>query len=75
VLIVAAKKLGDPAYLEQGQQMASSVLQRSRQCGHYKLGWKNPPFLASFRQGMAGIGYEFLRLAAPTSLPSLLLWE
>jgi len=24
---------------------------------------------------MAGIGYEFLRLAAPAFLPSLLLWE
>jgi lantibiotic modifying enzyme len=39
------------------------------------LGWKKAPYLASFHQGMAGIGYEYLRLAAPASLPSLLLWE
>jgi len=33
------------------------------------------PYLASFHQGMAAIGYEFLRLATPASLPSLLLWD
>ena len=26
-------------------------------------------------QGYAGIGYELLRLAAPESIPSVLLWE
>jgi lantibiotic modifying enzyme len=26
-------------------------------------------------QGMAGIGYQLLRLACPDELPSLLLWE
>ncbi len=75
VFVVAARKLGDPAYLPQAQKMASSVLRRSRQEGTYKMGWKKAPYLASFHQGMAGIGYEFLRLAAPGSLPSLLLWE
>jgi len=75
VFVVAAKELGDPAYLQEAQKMASSVLRRSRQDGGYALGWKKAPYLASFHQGMAGIGYEFLRLAAPASLPSLLLWE
>jgi type 2 lantibiotic biosynthesis protein LanM len=75
VLVVAAKELGDPASLQQAEKMASSVLRRSRQEGSYALGWKKAPYLASFHQGMAGIGYQFLRLAAPASLPSLLLWE
>ena len=75
VFVVAAKELGDPAYLQEAQKMASAVLRRSRQEGKYTLGWKKAPFLASFHQGMSGIGYEFLRLAAPGSLPSLLLWE
>jgi len=75
VLVVAAKELGDPACLQEAKKMASSVLRRSRECGSYALGWKKAPYLASFHQGMAGIGYEFLRLASPTSLPSLLLWE
>ena len=74
-LVVAAKELGDPAYLEDARKMASSILRRSRQGGSYALGWKKTPFLASFYQGLAGIGYEYLRLAAPASLPSLLLWE
>jgi len=74
-LLVAAKELGDPAYLQQAQEMGSTILQRSRPPGSYALGWKKAPYLASFHQGMAGIGYEYLRLAAPASLPSLLLWE
>jgi type 2 lantibiotic biosynthesis protein LanM len=74
-LVVAAKELGDAAHLHAAQKMASSVLRRSRQEGKYALGWKKAPFLASFHQGMSGIGYEFLRLAAPGSLPSLLIWE
>jgi lantibiotic modifying enzyme len=74
-LVVAAKELGDPAYLQDARKMASSVLRRAQEEGKYALGWKKAPFLASFHQGMAGIGYEFLRLAAPDSLPSLLIWE
>jgi type 2 lantibiotic biosynthesis protein LanM len=73
--VVAAKELGDPAYLQEARKIGSSVLRRAQQEGKYALGWKKAPFLASFHRGMAGIGYEFLRLAAPDSLPSLLLWE
>ena len=75
VLVVAAKELGDPYYLHEAKKIGSSVLRRSRHEGSYALGWKNGPYLASFHQGMAGIGYEFLRLAASDLLPSLLLWE
>ncbi|HYK88706.1 MAG TPA: lanthionine synthetase LanC family protein [Acidobacteriota bacterium] len=75
VFVVAAKELGDPACLQEARKVASSVLRRARQSGSYALGWKKAPYLASFHQGMAGIGYEFLRLAAPASLPSLLLCE
>jgi type 2 lantibiotic biosynthesis protein LanM len=74
-LVVAAKELGDPAYLQEARKMGSAILRRSQPPGSYALGWKKAPYLASFHQGMAGIGYEYLRLAAPDSLPSLLLWE
>jgi type 2 lantibiotic biosynthesis protein LanM len=74
-LLMAAKMIGDQAYLQEARKMASCVLLRSRKEGRYVLGWKKAPYLAMFHQGMAGIGYEFLRLAAPASLPSLLLWE
>jgi type 2 lantibiotic biosynthesis protein LanM len=75
VLVVAAKELGDPACLQEARMMAATILRRSQPPGSYALGWKKAPYLAGFHQGMAGIGYEFLRLAAPASLPSLLLWE
>ena len=74
-LLVAAKELGDPDCLQEAQKMASTVLRRSQPPGSYALGWRKAPYLASFHQGMSGIGYEFLRLAAPASVPSLLLWE
>src|SRR5208282_1071562 len=74
-LVVAAKEHGDPAYLAEARKMGSAILRRSRPPGTYALGWKRSPYLAGFHQGMSGIGYEFLRLAAPASLPSLLLWE
>jgi lantibiotic modifying enzyme len=74
-LVVTAKELGHPAYLQEAQELASAMLRRSRNEDSYALGWKKAPYLASFHQGMAGIGYEFLRLGAPGSLPSLLLWE
>jgi lantibiotic modifying enzyme len=39
-LVVAAKELRDPAYQQQAQKMASSILRRSRHRGSYALGWK-----------------------------------
>jgi lantibiotic modifying enzyme len=74
-LVVAAKWMADPAYLQEARRMGSTILRRSQAPGSYSLKWKRSPYLASFHQGMSGIGYEYLRLAAPDSLPSLLLWE
>jgi len=75
VLVVAARELCNPAYLQDARKMGSTILRRSQASGSYALGWKKAPVLASFHQGMAGIGYEYLRLADPASLPSLLIWE
>jgi len=74
-LVVAAKELGDPLDLQEARKMSSTILRRSQPPGSYELGWKSAPYLASFHQGMAGIGYEYLRLAAPACFLSLLLWE
>jgi lantibiotic modifying enzyme len=74
-MVVAAKELGEPSYLQEARTMAGAILRHSLPPGKYDLGWKKAPYLASFHQGMSGIGYEYLRLAAPGSLPSLLLWE
>jgi hypothetical protein len=42
--------------------------------GRHTLGWKKAPYLAGVTWGCPGMGYEYLRLAAPRSLRSLLLW-
>jgi hypothetical protein len=70
---VASKELRDSVFLQSAHKLASLVLRRSREMGRYALGQKKTPYVASFHQEMSGIGYEFLRLASPASLPSLLL--
>lgn len=74
-LLVAARELGDPVYLHEARQWGTTVLHRTRPPGTYALGQPNAPLHASFHQGLSGIGYEFLRLADPLALPSILLWE
>jgi type 2 lantibiotic biosynthesis protein LanM len=77
VLLAAAQKLSRPDLLEMAQQKAALVVARAKQTGGYQLfaNLPNHVFSPSFFQGTAGIGYELLRLASPSKLPSVLLWE
>lgn len=77
VLLAAAQKLSRPDLLEMAQQKAALVVARAKQTGGYQLftNLPNHVFSPSFFQGTAGIGYELLRLAYPSKLPSVLLWE
>lgn len=73
-LLTASRKLSRPELLEDAMQIASQVVARAKQKGHFGYG----PILTfhpGFFQGAAGIGYELLRLAYPDQLPSVLLWE
>jgi type 2 lantibiotic biosynthesis protein LanM len=73
-LLTASRKLSRPELLEDAMQIASQVVARANQKGHFGYG----PILTfhpGFFQGAAGIGYELLRLAYPDQLPSVLLWE
>ena len=56
---------------------AGQVLQRKRRSGGYRLtGRRGQEFFdPSFFQGLSGIGYQLLRIAEPTRLPSVLSWE
>jgi len=63
------------AHLDEARQLAGKVIARARQRGRYALGWDSGPYIPSFHQGMAGVGYQFLRLAMPGKLPSILAWE
>jgi type 2 lantibiotic biosynthesis protein LanM len=62
---------------EVAQKYASWVIQNSKNTGSFHLlyGEFNSIYLPSLFQGNSGIGYELLRLAYPTKLPSMLLWE
>ncbi len=57
--------------------LAAAVVRRARRLGGY--GTSGRPgqgfFDPSFFQGLAGIGYQLLRIAQPAQLPSVLVWE
>ncbi|HEX7829654.1 MAG TPA: type 2 lanthipeptide synthetase LanM family protein [Thermoanaerobaculia bacterium] len=57
--------------------LASSVVARARETGAYRLsGTSGAEFFdPSLFQGLAGIGYELLRVARPSAVPSVLIWE
>jgi type 2 lantibiotic biosynthesis protein LanM len=77
VLLVAARQLERPDFLETAQKQAAWLVNRAENTDSFQLfphlfrGTYNPGFF----QGTAGIGYELLRLAYPNLLPSVLLWE
>jgi lantibiotic modifying enzyme len=76
-LLASAQRLQRPELLMTAQRHASTLVHRATQLGHFHL-LANLPRHASnpgLFQGYAGIGYELLRLAAPESIPSVLLWE
>jgi type 2 lantibiotic biosynthesis protein LanM len=75
LLLVASEKLGAPEWRPRALRLASSVIHRARLSGSYAMGIDPNLFLPSFHQGMAGVGYQFLRLAQPGQFPSVLLWE
>jgi type 2 lantibiotic biosynthesis protein LanM len=76
-ILVASQKLKSDKCAKLAQELASKVVQQSIKTGYYQLFSDLPGsvYNPSFFQGSAGIGYQLLRLAHPTSLPSVLLWE
>jgi lantibiotic modifying enzyme len=78
VLLAAAERLSRPRLREVARQIAQEVMGRQQDTGAYRLfggSFGSPLFNPSFFQGMAGIGYELLRVAYPEALGSVLLWE
>lgn len=76
VLWVGTQRLSRPDWHHAAQQQATNTVARARQTGGYRLfsNLPNAVFNPGFFQGVAGIGYELLRLAG-NNLPSVLLWE
>jgi len=77
LFLMASLALPRNNLLEVAQKYANWVIQNSMKTGSFHLlyGEFNSIYLRSFFQGTSGIGYELLRLAYPTKLPSVLLWE
>jgi type 2 lantibiotic biosynthesis protein LanM len=73
-LFTAGRKLNRPELVEAAMKLASQVVARAEQKGHYGYG-TILDFHPGFFQGASGIGYQLLRLAYPDQLPSVLLWE
>ncbi|MDJ0732606.1 MAG: type 2 lanthipeptide synthetase LanM family protein [Nostocaceae cyanobacterium] len=77
LFVVAFQKLGNQELLKTARKQAAWVLKRAKQNGEYTFLSPSPNSILSpsFFQGTAGVGYQFLRLAFPESLPSVLIWE
>ncbi|HEY9847669.1 MAG TPA: lanthionine synthetase LanC family protein, partial [Candidatus Caenarcaniphilales bacterium] len=76
LLTMASQTLERPELLTMARGQAASLIARAAQVGNYQLFLKIPNKLnLSFFQGMAGIGYQLLRLAQPESTPEVLLWQ
>lgn len=71
-LLVASQVLADPSYSEQLRRLTAQILESIK-----RQGWQlsTPLEIESpgLMTGLAGIGYELLRLAAPKQVPSVLL--
>ncbi len=78
VLLTAGLRLGNASLKEAGQALIGPVAERV--LAHGRLGARTAGFewrvtLPGFFEGLAGIGYELLRFAAPERLPSVLGFE
>jgi type 2 lantibiotic biosynthesis protein LanM len=77
VILTGGLVLGRPRLVSAARQHASFVLERARASGAFILPDALPADYASpgFFVGLAGIGYELLRLSFPEQLPSVLRFE
>jgi lantibiotic modifying enzyme len=75
VLLQASLVLGDERWREAACLIAARVWRRAKAQGRYNVSAARGTgqFSPSLFQGVAGVGYTFLRLALPRQLPCLLL--
>ena len=77
LLAEAGRRLGRSELFDQARLRASMLVRRAAQNSRYGLFAQVPGVTDSLSlfQGIAGIGYELLRLAEPDRMPCMLLWE
>lgn len=71
----AGRLLELPDLTLQAYRIAEQVVQHARQDGRYRWRFGPDRLNPSLYTGIAGLGYELLRLAQPKSIPSVVLWE
>lgn len=79
LLLEAGLALGKPGLIERAQHAAAQGLTRVEREGGFRLDpatpHSEPTATTGFFRGLAGIGYQLLRLAQPGELPSVLRFE
>ena len=77
LLISASDALERPELRDLANRRAAGMIERARRDGGYRLLSGEPDDAANptLFAGIAGIGFELLRLAHPTRLPSVLLFQ
>ena len=74
ILLEAGRRLGRPDLLAGVARAASGVLRGIEEAG-WLTGAPLAPEIPGLMTGLAGIGYQLLRLAAPDEVPSVLLLD
>ena len=77
-LFTTGRRLMRREAIEGARRLARVVIARARKAGHFCLaanGFEYRIFDPGFFRGVSGIGYTLLRLAAPSSLPSVAAFE
>jgi len=77
-LFTTGRRLMRREAVEGSRRLARVVIARARKAGHFCLaanGFEYRIFDPGFFRGVSGIGYTLLRLAAPSSLPSIAAFE
>lgn len=77
LLLEAGLRLNRAALGRRALSMASNIAARAEREGGFRLihGLPANSYKPGFFRGVAGIGYELLRIASPRHVPSILLWE
>ena len=77
-LLTVGLRTGEPGFVEAGRGIAlgvaGRVLEQGRR-GARTVDYEAGAFRPGFFQGLSGIGYQFLRTAAPEQFPSILGYE
>lgn len=80
LFVTAASKLNDPHLKEMALRQASWIVARRQESGSYRMPYGlgagySHDYQLGFFHGLAGIGYQLLRIGYPEVLPSVMLWE